>query len=439
MTILESAIQTVYKWLTAFSVDIVAIELILCAPMRKRKGFGFRLLLFIPFMVTSMIYRSVTGNSFYMLPCFFIGWFAYIFSAMVLLSAILLWFCFYENFLQLLFYAVAAHVIQNLIYMERMILDIVLLQSVTGTAYYLISCLIVVSSAFSICYMLRKQMKKHPFELENRVLIAFSTAAALIVSLLHYWVYAFHYASLATYCYQLLCCCLLLVIQFDIFNTSGLLQEQKTMKQVYSVMEQHHQATSTNIDIINRKCHDLRRQIAYFRQSEHSENRERNLKEIEDAIRIYDSSAQTGCKVLDTLLTDLSLQCEQYAISFTYIIDGEKLNFMEDMDILSLFGNALDNVLECVKKELPENRSISLNVTEQSGILKITLDNYCSTPIQFHDGFPTTTKAQNGYHGFGTRSIQFVVNKYNGTFSMRHLQEENRFCLTVLLQIPQGT
>ena len=222
MTILESAIQTVYKWLTAFSVDIVAIELILCAPMRKRKGFGFRLLLFIPFIVTSMIYRSVTGNSFYMLPCFFIGWFAYIFSAMVLLSAILLWFCFDENFLQLLFYAVAAHVIQNLIYMERMILDIVLLQSVTGTAYYLISRLIVVSSAFSICYMLRKQMKKHPFELENRVLIAFSTAAALIVSLLHYWVYAFHYASLATYCYQLLCCCLLLVIQFDIFNTSGL-------------------------------------------------------------------------------------------------------------------------------------------------------------------------------------------------------------------------
>jgi hypothetical protein len=435
MKILTSLLELLCTLLTNFSVDIVVIELILCASLNRRDHFGLRLLVFLPFVAIPMVYRAVTGNSFYMLPCFYIGWFAYIFSAMIMLSALLLHFCFDEPFSCLLFYGIAAHIAQNLVYMEQAIIDILLLQEKNKLFYYLISILVIVASVALICAFLRRQIAHNLVAVENRVLLYFTVFATLIVSVLNYWVYTFAYSSLATCIYQFFCCVLLLLLQFGIFDRSKLRQEQEVMEQVYTAMEQQYRSTSANIDFINRKCHDLRRQVAHLRQSENPADLGNSLKEIENAITIYDATARTGCRVLDTLLTTMSLQCSQHSVSLTYVVDGEKLSFMADTDILSLFGNALDNAFECVQKELPDNRIITLNATEQSGFLKISLDNYCSVPVQFRDGLPVTTKENNGYHGFGTRSIQYVVQKYNGTFAMRHVKEENRFTLVVLFKI----
>lgn len=46
--------------------------------------------------------------------------------------------------------------------------------------------------------------------------------------------------------------------------------------------------------------------------------------------------------------TEKSLLCERHKIRFTYMIDGEQLDFMDPVDIASLFGNALDNAIESV-------------------------------------------------------------------------------------------
>lgn len=48
------------------------------------------------------------------------------------------------------------------------------------------------------------------------------------------------------------------------------------------------------------------------------------------------------------IYTEKSLLCERHKIRFTYMIDGEQLDFMDPVDIASLFGNALDNAIESV-------------------------------------------------------------------------------------------
>lgn len=200
----------------------------------------------------------------------------------------------------------------------------------------------------------------------------------------------------------------------------------------YRERERQYKLSQENIDIINRKCHDMKHQLALLRNTSTLLERESGLREIEDAIMIYDTSVQTGNRILDTLLTEKSLQCENHRINISCLVDVQLLCFMDSTDLYSLFGNALDNAIESVLKETEENRIISLCVTGQAGGVLISLDNYCSAAVQFQNGFPLTSKEDNGYHGFGTRSIQYVSQKYGGTVIMKHIVTENRFSLTIL-------
>ena len=139
------------------------------------------------------------------------------------------------------------------------------------------------------------------------------------------------------------------------------------------------------------------------------------MEDIQKSVAIYDAKIETGNRLLDVLLTEKSLYCEQNGISLSCMADGEKLSFLEDSDLYCLFGNVLDNALEAVKRlEQKERRVINLSVKARGGMLIIQEENYFDGTITFEDGLPMTTKADKNYHGFGMRSIRMIVHKYKG-------------------------
>lgn len=170
-----------------------------------------------------------------------------------------------------------------------------------------------------------------------------------------------------------------------------------------------------NIDIINMKCHDLKHQISALKRIESSEARNQAIGEIEHVVNIYNCLAKTGNSALDLILTEKSLLCEKYKISFTSAVNGEKLNFISDTDMYSLFGNALDNAIENLITEEEQNRRLELRVYAEEDMLFVRIENYCSKLLVFADGFPVTTHKENvEYHGFGMRSMEYIVSKYGG-------------------------
>ena len=50
------------------------------------------------------------------------------------------------------------------------------------------------------------------------------------------------------------------------------------------------------------------------------------------------------------------------------------------------------------------------------------------------DGFPVTTKEDKRYHGFGLKSIRYVVEKYDGSVAVQ--VEDGMFNLNVLVPLP---
>ena len=51
------------------------------------------------------------------------------------------------------------------------------------------------------------------------------------------------------------------------------------------------------------------------------------------------------------------------------------------------------------------------------------IENYCEDELEFRNGLPVSTKGDDNYHGFGMKSIQYVVEKYGGNL-VANLEEK---------------
>lgn len=64
----------------------------------------------------------------------------------------------------------------------------------------------------------------------------------------------------------------------------------------------------------------------------------------------------------------------------------------------------------------------------------LKIENYCENVPEIRNGLPVTTKSNPSEHGYGMRSIQSAVQRYDGEF--RILAEGHIFTLTVILPNP---
>jgi sensor histidine kinase regulating citrate/malate metabolism len=139
--------------------------------------------------------------------------------------------------------------------------------------------------------------------------------------------------------------------------------------------------------------------------------------------------------VLDVILTDKSISCEKNHIRFGYMIDGEPLAFMSSMDLASLFGNVIDNAMEAVLKlDDLEKAVINLTIRTFNGVVFIHCENYYAGELHMVDGLPVTTKKEHNYHGYGIKSVQFVVDKYDGVMTI--VPEDQVFNVNITIPIP---
>lgn len=211
-------------------------------------------------------------------------------------------------------------------------------------------------------------------------------------------------------------------------------QELEAVQTVLQNQYLQYKQSKESIDLINYKYHDLKHQIAVLRSEEDPERRNAFLNKMEEEIRMYEVQNKTGNKVLDTVLTSKSLTCAKNDITFTCVADGTLLDFMDVTDICSIFGNALDNAIEC-EKEIPEKekRLIHVTVSRQKDFLIIRVENYFEGNLKFREGVLATTKKNQDFHGYGIKSIRYTVNKYEGAVSIN--TKDNWFELKVLIPI----
>lgn len=225
----------------------------------------------------------------------------------------------------------------------------------------------------------------------------------------------------------------MLLLQVQMLAAAKDRLEIGTMKKLWAEEQKQYQLVKENIDAINIKCHDLKHQIRNLRTTGQVDPA--YLDDLEKSVSIYNSAVRTGNETLDIVLTDKRLHCATHGIQFTCIADGSGVAFMETMDIFSLFGNILDNAIECETNLPPDTRFIHLAVRTVNRMLTIHAENHFEDSLQFRDGLPITTKADKDSHGYGMMSVRHIVEKYNGSFSIS--TQDKLFQIDIVMPIPE--
>ena len=208
--------------------------------------------------------------------------------------------------------------------------------------------------------------------------------------------------------------------------------EKETLHNIMEMQYKNYQLSKENIDMVNRKYHDLKHQINLLKTQAYVGKSTSYLEKMEREIRVYETQNKTGNQILDAVLTNKAMICQNKEIELKFIVDGGALSFMEDMDVSALFGNMLYNAIESAEKQREkQKRLIWLYVTKEKQFVRIRTENYCDEKIQFKNGMPVTTKKDRRLHGYGMKSIKSTVEKYHG--SVVAAQENNWFELKILL------
>lgn len=232
--------------------------------------------------------------------------------------------------------------------------------------------------------------------------------------------------------YAIFCCVLVLWTQISVKEAAEARSELRTQQALSRKAKEQYETSRENIRLINRRCHDLKRQIAALRDVESGARLNDTIEQVERSVMIYDSAVKTGNEVLDTILTERSLRCEQEGISWTCMADGEKLSFLDSADLYTILENALDNAMECVRAlSDPERRVISVNIRAKPRMVVLQVENYYEREIPMSGGFPDSSPKKAGY---GLKSIRRTAEKYGGSLSID--TENHIFLLSVMIPTP---
>ena len=81
-------------------------------------------------------------------------------------------------------------------------------------------------------------------------------------------------------------------------------------------------------------------------------------------------------------------------------------------------------------------RIITLTVIGAMEMTSICVEHYYQgSRLTLTDGLPATSKADKDYHGYGIKSMRYLVGRYQGELSIS--TDENIFSLKILLPTPQ--
>lgn len=225
----------------------------------------------------------------------------------------------------------------------------------------------------------------------------------------------------------------MLAVQMEKREELRMRGENQIMNMMLQRQYDQYRMSIDNTELLRREFHDLKHYMIAIQAEEDPQKQHQYLNEMEQAILTQEAFANTGNRVLDVILTTKSAYCSQNQIHFTCMADGSLISFMHVKDICSIFGNALDNAIECVSQfEDPGKRLITLSMFQKNRFVMIQFENYTETPLELGaNRLPPTTKADTQYHGYGLKSIQAAAEKYGGSMTVQ--AKGNWFTLSVLI------
>lgn len=211
----------------------------------------------------------------------------------------------------------------------------------------------------------------------------------------------------------------------------SILQERKQEALIISLMAQKErerfELAEITVDEINIKYHDLKHML----QDNEAHINEEDLKEIKETVTNYKAIIQTSNSGLNVVVYEAQLKCIKLGIDLNVLIDGDSFKDFKPHHIYSLMSNLLDNAIEATNEiSEKEKRRIFLKIKTVRESIILSLENYINELPKMFKGVPVTSKKDASKHGYGLKSVQRIVDRYDGVLD--YSVKDNKFTVTIV-------
>lgn len=397
-------------------------------PARATAGAG----LFVLLSLTLLLFDQTAQDYLYVRTLYYYAMYAVI--------VLLIWSCFLATFIETLYVTTVGAILQHFMFSFS---EIILLASQlwgrpinsSSAIYAAGNTVFYIVSYAAVAFLFNRYLKNSILSI-NKIrlivpIILLPTSTTLMNMLIELTPHDPQQMLYYRF-YSIMVCASVFCIMLGVFETGKIQREMELIKQVNARQTEQYEMKKELIDLINIRCHDLKKQVNLMTDMRRYYDEE-ELRRIEHDLFLYDFMAHTGNEILDVILTDKGLRCEREKIKLTYLIDGAQLDFIQPTDMYAIFGNLFDNAIESViRLKDPEKRVISMKMTTVGDMIYLHMFNYCQDEgLTFVDGLPQTTKEDRTNHGFGMKSIRMSVEKYGGELQV--CTENSIFNVNIML------
>ena len=211
-------------------------------------------------------------------------------------------------------------------------------------------------------------------------------------------------------------------------------QEQKDKMQIAQLQQQfaYYQEKLKDEEKVRSVYHDMKNHLLVLQRQINSPETAEMVEKLQSQVAMYGDYEHTGNDILDIILKEKSETAREKHIALSVTADLNGVDFIEPLDISTIFGNRLDNAIEASEKLPEEQRAILVKAGKMQNFFSVLIENNC-----LQDSGNTksrTTKTDDFFHGFGISNMRNAAEKYGGQLTTKC--ESGKFLLKILLPIP---
>lgn len=214
-----------------------------------------------------------------------------------------------------------------------------------------------------------------------------------------------------------------LMMSVLVFNLSRQYEIEKELVKLKTeqteLLERDYTALNNAYAINAKLFHDFHNHIGILRQLlSHSKLEEavQYLDELQTPVQEMTETVWTGDETVDYLINSKAKAAKELGIQYQAQVEFPRHTNLRSVDLCAVLGNLLDNALEAAQQVTEkEERFVRLTIRRINQMLIIKVENGFRIPPVSEDGVLTTSKTQNGLHGWGLKSAQTAAQKYDGT------------------------
>lgn len=228
--------------------------------------------------------------------------------------------------------------------------------------------------------------------------------------------------------------CLILAIRKIIID-NRLIAEGSLIKEKMKMQYTHYVNIQQDHMKVRQLHHDIKNHIACIKGVTQNNNDATNyISSIESELDRYDNSFNTGNMILDILLNEKSKVCKENNTKLLIDINNfDTCNFIDTIDVCSIFSNVLDNAIEACEKISSFDKEIILRGTIVNNFFVIRIENTKQNKVNIKDNYIKTDKKDTYLHGLGIKSVKDSVSKYNGEVVIDY--SENMFIMKIFIPL----